>query len=191
MASSGFVEAPSHDSGRIAGGDRVRRNVAGHDGLCRDDCAIADRDPGENRASGSQPYVVADNDVAPCSAEVGNARRFVREFRKRIGTYPVDAVVTAEQDFYPVCDRAVGADPEGAAFFPVMHFGHAVGSDAELVIGISRAELCLSTQQLGQVPATTPFRAALPPRVKKLHHRFHLSPDDFVSGALRSPGLSQ
>src|SRR5688500_16475337 len=89
----------AEDLGRRAGGDRVRRQIRGHDGVGADNAALADRDAARDHDVGPAPDVVAD--------ERGPLRR---EALPRHGLVGVVEAVVAVGDEAAVGGHAVLAD---------------------------------------------------------------------------------
>ncbi|MOA64036.1 hypothetical protein D3C78_1899580 [compost metagenome] len=56
-------------------------------------------------------------------------------------------MLPAQVDLHVAGYRTVGANAQRRTLIPVVHFGHAVGADADLVLRVALAEFFLGTVQ--------------------------------------------
>ena len=109
---AGFlIETVSNVPRRVSRHNRIRSNISRNHGTRRDYGAVANRDPRQDRATGGQPYVIADCHVTTCSAEVLDTLSFLEKHRKRITRHPVGSVVTSQENVHVVRNRSIGTDP--------------------------------------------------------------------------------
>src|SRR5690606_3822503 len=115
---------------RVASHDRVGRDVAADDRARAHHRAVSDPHPGEDHAAGSQPDIVADQNVAAAgwmSGEFPGRGPGFGKLREGEGRHPVRAVVAAQVNFDTFGDGAVLAYDEVGVLTPPADAGRAIG----------------------------------------------------------------